>query len=231
MDTIEKVSVVQQVEQQLRDYIQGNSVNIGDKLPTEKQLCESFNVGRGTVREAIRLLQAQGFVEIRPGRGAFVLQKREAQKEDIANWFHLNECEVRDLIDIRVALEPLAVKLAIQRCTEEDVARLVSIHRQSVEAGAAKDIAAMARCDEQFHTAIFEFSRNKPLLDICKKINSGLTMFRSKTFFIEHNIQNMVNAHAAVVDAFCKRDIELGQSSMTMHIVLIGSDLELSKNI
>ena len=114
MDTVEKVSVVQQVEQRLREYIAESDIMVGDKLPTEKQLCENLGVGRGTVREAIRMLQAQGFVEIRPGRGAFVLQKREAQKEDIVNWFCNNEYGVRDLLDIRVALEPLAVKLAIK---------------------------------------------------------------------------------------------------------------------
>ena len=145
MDTVEKVSVVQQVEQRLREYIAESDIMVGDKLPTEKQLCENLGVGRGTVREAIRMLQAQGFVEIRPGRGAFVLQKREAQKEDIVNWFCNNEYGVRDLLDIRVALEPLAVKLAIQRCSDQDVARLKAVHDQSIKAGAAKDMAALVR--------------------------------------------------------------------------------------
>lgn len=231
MDTVEKVSVVQQVEQRLKAYIKDSDIMVGDKLPTEKQLCENLGVGRGTVREAIRMLQAQGFVEIRPGRGAFVLQKREAQKEDIVNWFCTNEYGVRDLLDIRVALEPLAVKLAIQRCSDEDVARLKAVHNQSIKAGAAKDMAALARCDEQFHTLIFEFSKNQPLLEICKQINNSLKAFRSKTFFIDHNIRNMIAAHAAVLDAFQKRDIELGQSSIKMHIAQIGSDLEISKNI
>ena len=231
MDTVEKVSVVQQVEQRLREYIAESDIMVGDKLPTEKQLCENLGVGRGTVREAIRMLQAQGFVEIRPGRGAFVLQKREAQKEDIINWFCNNEYGVRDLLDIRVALEPLAVKLAIQRCSDQDVARLKAVHDQSIKAGAAKDMAALARCDEQFHTLIFEFSKNQPLLEICKQINNSLKAFRSKTFFIDHNIRNMITAHAAVLDAFLKRDIELGQSSIKMHIAMIGSDLEVSKNI
>lgn len=229
MEAVAKVSAVQQVEERLRQYIAGSEVNIGDKLPTEKQLCADLGVGRGTVREAIRLLQAKGFVEIRPGCGAFVLQKREAQKEDIVSWFHANEFGVKDLIDIRTAIEPLAVKLAIQRCSDEDIMKLQAVHERSVEAAEIKDTAILARCDEQFHTLICEFSRNKPLLDIVKKINSGLTVFRSKTFYIPHNIYNMIPAHAAILDAFLKRDVELGQTSMQMHLALVASDLELSK--
>ena len=70
-----RISAVQQVEEALRKYILSDEIQIGNKLPTEKVLCDSFGVGRGTIREAIRLLQAKGLVELRPSRGAFVLQK------------------------------------------------------------------------------------------------------------------------------------------------------------
>lgn len=75
MEAIERVSAVQAVEERLISYLKDENVNVGDKLPTEKQLCEELKVGRGTVREAIRMLQARGMVETRPGRGAFVLSK------------------------------------------------------------------------------------------------------------------------------------------------------------
>lgn len=226
-----RTSVVQQAEEKIREYIIGDAVSVGDKLPTEKQLCEQLNVGRGTVREAVRTLQAQGYVELRPGRGAFVLRKEQMQKEDIVNWFSANECDVRELIDIRTALEPLAVRLAIQKCTDEEVNKLKGVHERTIYAAKTGNAPVLGQCDEQFHDLIFQFSRNKPLLGICRKLSNDLIAFRSKTFFIPQNIQNLITAHGAVLEAFIKRDTDLGVSSMQMHIALVASDLEKSKEI
>jgi GntR family transcriptional repressor for pyruvate dehydrogenase complex len=223
-----RISAVQQVEESLRQYVLSDEIQIGDKLPTEKQLCSDLNVGRGTVREAIRLLQAKGLVEIRPNRGAFVLQKREMQPDDIVGWFHDNEFQLRDLNDIRTAIEPLAVKLAIQRCSDDEIRHLQDIHNQSVLAAQRNDPPELARLDEAFHSYIFECARNKPLADINRKVVDGLTAFRSKTFYFPRNIQNFIPAHAAILQAFEKRDITMGQANMIAHLELVASDLTQS---
>ncbi len=231
MEAIEKVSAVQQVENSIRSYLMSESVSVGDKLPTEKQLCENLLVGRGTVREAIRLLQAKGFVEIRPGRGAFVLRKKEPERENIANWFRKNEIEIKDLIDVRAAIEPLAVKLAIEKATEEEIYQLCEIQTQSELAAEKNDAQALAICDEKFHSRIMEYSRNKILMDINKKIIGNLATFRGVTFNIQKNVDNFVPAHAAIIEAFKRRDVLLGQKSMSAHLDCVYVDLERSKDI
>lgn len=231
MQAIEKVSAVQQVENSIRDYIKGSGVAVGDKLPTEKQLCEDLAVGRGTVREAIRLLQAKGFVELRPGKGAFVLRKKEAERENIANWFRKNEIEIKDLIDVRAAIEPLAVKLAVAKATPEEIKVLCDIQRQSEIAAERQDAQTLAICDEKFHSLIMEYSRNKILIDINKKIIGNLATFRGVTFSIQKNVDNFIPAHAAILEAFESRDVALGQKSMSAHLDCVYADLEQSKNI
>ena len=220
-----RISAVQQVEESLRKFIMSDEIQIGDKLPTEKQLCSDLGVGRGTIREAIRLLQAKGLVEIRPSRGAFVLQKHETQQEDVLDWFHANEFELRDLNDIRTAIEPLAVKLAIQRCSNDEIRQLREMHQKAVVAAHEQDIPQLARLDEMFHSYIFECARNKPLADINKKIVTGLATFRSKTFHIPRNVQNFIPAHAAILEAFEKRDVNMGQANMIAHLELVANDL------
>lgn len=219
------------MEECLREYVLSDGVQIGDKLPTEKQLCAELNVGRGTIREAIRLLQAKGLVEIRPSRGAFVLQKHEIQQEDIVDWFHANEFEVRDLNDIRTAIEPLAVKLAIQRCSDDEISQLREIHEKSVLAAQNNDPMQLARLDTEFHCFIFKCARNIPLADINKKIVAGLAMFRSRTFHIPRNIQNFIPAHAAILQAFEKRDVAMGELNMIAHLELVASDLAQSTHV
>ena len=67
MKSIERMPVVEQVTARLKEYIQSDERQVGEKLPTERELCDDLNVGRSTLREAVRILQASGFVENRPG--------------------------------------------------------------------------------------------------------------------------------------------------------------------
>ena len=75
MKSIEKVSVVQLAETEIKKYILSEQVKIGDKLPSEKKFCEELGIARGSVREALRLLQAKGYLEISHGKGAVVLRQ------------------------------------------------------------------------------------------------------------------------------------------------------------
>ena len=230
MEAVQKVSAVQQVEEKIREYILGDDVHIGDKLPTERELCAALNVGRGTVREAVRLLQAKGLVDLQPGRGAFVAGKNESAEEDIANWFRMNECEVKDLIEIRNAIEPLAVKLAISRMSDKELRRLSAIHDQSRIAAADNNAAALAKYDEKFHAYIMECSHNKALIDINRIIMVNLANFRGKTFTIPGNVQNFIPAHGAILAAILARDVEAGEQAMLAHLYAVAEDLESSKS-
>jgi GntR family transcriptional repressor for pyruvate dehydrogenase complex len=231
METIRRVPIVQQVVSSIKEYIFSNAVQEGDKLPTEKQLCENLGVGRGTIREALRILEATGFVEFKPGRGAFVLRTKEIDTEDIIEWFSEHEVEVKDFNEVRLAIEPLAVKLAIQRCTDEDIANIVQIHKKFVNAIKANDISQIVIYDEEFHNAIVEYSRNKLLISINKKINSFLKDFRCKTFFIPENAQNAISPHQEVLNAFINRNVEDGEKSIIQHLKYVEKDLLKSKNI
>ena len=231
MQAIEKVSAVEQVEKSIRAYILSDNVRVGDKLPPERALCEELNVGRGTVREAMRVLQTKGLLELQPGRGVFVARKEEFDKFDLANWFRENEIKIKDCLEVRIAIEPLAIKLAIQKCSNKDIKKLRSIQNRSIAAVRKNDVAQLAQCDEQFHTFIVECSQNKFLIDINKKINYSLTNFRSKTFNIPENVHNFIPAHEAIIQAFEKRDIELGQKSLLAHLDYVVEDLEQSKKI
>ena len=109
MEPIVRVPIVSQVEERIRELIDSKKYTEGMKLPTENELCQSMNVGRGTVREALRLLQAKGLVEIKPGRGAFVASKQAVDINPVV-WLVQNEKELRDAIEVRNALEPVAAR-------------------------------------------------------------------------------------------------------------------------
>lgn len=231
MKAVERVPVVQQAMKSIKAYIMEGNVNVGDKLPTEMELCEMLSVGRGTIREAMRILQATGFVEIRPGRGAYVARTHEMDKEDLVQWFEENEIETKDVLEVRTAIEPLGIKLAIERCKQADIKMLRAIQEKSKDAAQQKDALALALCDEQFHSYIMECSHNKLLISLNKQISSYLKNFRNRTFYIPQNIQNFIPAHEAILDAFEKRDPALGEKCMLSHLGRVYSDLEQSKNL
>lgn len=230
MKPVERVPVVQQVVASIKEYIQEGNIQVGDKLPTERELCEMLSVGRGTTREAMRILQATGFVELYPGRGAFVASIKGPEKGDLVKWFAENEVELKDVLEVRMAIEPLAIKLAIQHSMPDDVKALQAIQEKSKEAAARGDAAALALYDEQFHASIMEFSRNKLLVTLNKQISASLKKFRGKTFYISQNVENFIPAHASIIEAFVKKDTALGETSMRAHLECVFEDLEHSKD-
>jgi GntR family transcriptional repressor for pyruvate dehydrogenase complex len=230
MKTIERIPIVQQVVNNLRDYILSGAIHVGDKLPSENDLCKELSVGRSTIREAFRILQANGYVEIKPGRGAFVARTKEQDLGDIIEWFVENEVELKDCIEVRTAIEPLSVKLAIARCTDEDIEQLAKTHEKFVKAVENKDITAIAKYDERFHNLIVEKSKNKLLISINRKVSECVQSFRAKTFMVEQNAENAVEPHTNIMNAIRSRDAEAGELFVRKHIQKILEDLTVIIN-
>jgi GntR family transcriptional repressor for pyruvate dehydrogenase complex len=228
MKSIERIPIVDQVADNLKEFIMSGEVGVGDKLPTEMELCKKLGVGRGTVREALRILQANGFVDILPGRGAFVARVEDLSIDEIVKWFVTNEVELKDCFEVRNAIEVLAVKLTIERVNDSDIEEIEAIHNKFLAAVEAHDSEEIALYDEEFHSIIMEKSRNKLLISISSNINECIKSFRSKTFKLEQNVLNAVEPHNNILKAIKDRDPEAGQLFMARHIQKIMDDLDSS---
>lgn len=230
MQAVKRVPVVQQVVNSLKEFITSGDICVGEKMPSEMELCERLNVGRGTVREAIRVLQATGYVELRPGRGAFVARtEEESDQGSLSGWFSENEMELMDYMQVRTAVEPLAIRLAIQNCTDKDVEVLEQNYRDTQAAVEKNDATQLGLYDEQFHAYIFECSRNQLLISINKIMVDALKKFRSRTFYIPSNAHHVLEPHGQILQAFRERDAVAGEKYMLEHIDRIVKDLEKSK--
>lgn len=229
MHSIQKKSATELALESLRGYIAGNEIAVGDRFPTEKDLCAMLGVGRGTVREAVKVLVSQGFLEIRPGLGTFLKSKQPVQTDTLADWFMKNEVALQDLIVVRSTLEPLAAKMAIERFTDEQLDELKRIQAESEEAARQCDAAALARLDEEFHRTIFAIAGNVLMIEINDMITRQLAQFRQNTFRIQNNINNFIPAHDAIIRAFELRDAACGEKKMRQHIKKVHKDLEASK--
>ena len=227
MEPIVRVPIVSQVEERIRELIDSKKYTEGMKLPTENELCQSMNVGRGTVREALRLLQAKGLVEIKPGRGAFVASKQAVDINPVV-WLVQNEKELRDAIEVRNALEPVAARKMAETAIEAALRRLKKIHADFLAAVKAGDTVQIAQLDELFHGWIVRESGNQLLNEINVHLIQGMHTFRSKTFTVPENVRNAVEPHTRILNAITGRDGNAAEQEMRKHLKMVNEDLSSS---
>lgn len=225
MGTVQRVSVVQQVQNRMLRLIEDGTYKPGEKLPVERDLCQQMSVGRGTVREAFRLLQARGYVEIKPGRGAFVAEHIPDGNGGAVEWLIQNEGTLRDAIEVRHYLEPLAARRMAEKGSDEAIQRLEALHEQLLEAVQRQDTARIAQLDEDFHSAILEGTGNQLLIAINQQIILGMKVFRYKTFQVPQNILNVVQPHTQIMRTIQNRDGEEAEAAMRSHLNKVQEDL------
>lgn len=224
---ITKVSVIEQVIKELQSLISSGDYLVGDKLPPELELCKDMGVSRSTVREAYRMLNAYGLVEIRPGRGAFVKQlSRDANHKSVRDWFIENEAELLELMEVRMAIEPIAVRLAIKRATEQQISIISDLHDRFKEAARLNDALELATLDEAFHTAIVEGSNNRLLTKLNRLLVEEFREYRTKAFSVEENVAHALPPHEAIVQAIHTHDTAAAIEATNRHLITSLEDIE-----
>ena len=163
MKAIQRMSITDSVVADIKEMIMSGEYKIGEKLPTEMKLCDQMSVSRTCVREAIRVLQAIGYVEIRPGKGAFVANYQKST-DNSSLWYDVEGVKFYDFMEVRMAIETLSVRLAVERATDKQIRELREIHTSFVEATEKRDMLKMIMLDELFHTKIITFTNNQLLL-------------------------------------------------------------------
>ena len=228
MEPIKRVPLVHQVEEQIEKLIDESKYAPGSKLPTELELCQALNVSRGTVREAFRFLQAKGVVELRAGRGAFVSEPAAPENSEAISWLVENEEDLKNVIELRAAIEPLAAKLTAERCSDAAAAELRALYSQFVASADESNYAELARLDEQFHSKIVENCGNDLIIDIVKRLNDGMTSFRRNTFQVNKHIKDTVGPHGNVMKAIVAHDSVKAEREMRKHLNKVAENLILN---
>jgi GntR family transcriptional repressor for pyruvate dehydrogenase complex len=225
MDTSSKVSVIDSTVEKIKQLIISGQYGVGDKLPTEKEFCEKFNVGRSTVREALSMLKAMGMVSTSHGKGAFVERDREESPETIAQWFMMKEQELNDFMEVRCSIEILNIKYTILRCTSDKIQELELIHNRFENAIMRGDTTKMATLDEAFHLTIANMTNNSLLINFNKHIADTLRPYRLRSFASPSTAYNAVLPHQQIIQAIKEKDIEKGVEAIKNHIDISLKDI------
>ena len=122
-DRIKQGKLAEIIAAQIRGEIRSGALALGDRLPPERELIEQLGVSRATVREALMLLEADGFIQVRAGRhgGAYVTSPKIERLATILDVIlAVEQTTTEQLLEARSLMEPLAVRLATTRATESD---------------------------------------------------------------------------------------------------------------
>jgi DNA-binding GntR family transcriptional regulator len=184
----------------------------GDYLPGERiyeaGIAQALGVSRNPVREAVRRLQQDGLLEVRPHYGIYVAT--------------IPPDEIEDVYRIRAALEATAAALAAERMTDEDVTELGSIVAEQQEAAARaeappREPVSVVQAD-RFHHAIHVGARSPRLLVLLEQIYAQVSHFRNLTLRVPGRAAVSAQGHAGIFDAIRRRDPDAADRRMRAHI-------------
>jgi GntR family transcriptional repressor for pyruvate dehydrogenase complex len=211
-------SVPEYIIVQLKKMITSGEYKSGDRFLTEKEICEKYNVGRSSVREALRVMQTLGYIELQRSRGAFVTKTAEEDKQQLKNWYSEHEIELQDIIDVRLCIETVAIKNAIHRITPTQLERLRKVV-ENMKKAAEEDLShELIPLDEEFHSIIIEASFNKLLIMLNKQVQKVTSEYRGRTYtFRSFALRNAI-IHEKILNHIIAKDVDAAVSEMKDHI-------------
>ncbi len=222
-DLLSRVSIgriSEVIVEQFRLLIRQGRLVAGDRLPSERELCERFGVSRVTVREALRVLEANGLVEIRVGArgGAFVTApSSRLVGEGIVDLISLASITAMEVTETRMVFELGIVPLVCERATDEDIAALYEICDKSDAAIKADDYPL--ELSAAWHTRYARSAHNRAVAMFVDSLHDPLlrSLERARAAAPSHGAHG-VDEHRALVDAITKRDVEQASELMRTHL-------------
>ena len=187
----------------LRQAILRGELKPGERL-MEIQLANRLGVSRTPIREAIRKLELEGLVLMIPRKGAEVAE--------------ITEKNMLDVLEVRRALEELAVKLACERITEEEIQELKDAADAFQKILSEKDITKIAEADEAFHDVIFKSTGNDRLIQLLNSLREQMYRYRLEYLKREEYHPQLLEEHQQIIDRITRKDQSEAAELIDRHI-------------
>jgi DNA-binding GntR family transcriptional regulator len=191
------------VRDHLREEILANRLAPGTHLQ-EEEIALRLGISRAPVREALRLLTAEGLVTIAPRRGAVV--KAFSREEFLSAY------------QVREALEVLAVRLAVPRLTEADLRVLRTLHQTMERAAARSDTPAFYEANAAFHVFLVNRSDNPHLIETYRHLKNQLRRYGQWSAALRGSLEEPLAEHAAILEAVERRDADAAAELLRRHL-------------
>lgn len=199
----DNLTLSQRVYEHLREEILSERLPPGTEL-SEVALSNELAISRGPIREAMGRLAAEGLINVRPRRRAEVRS--------------LTPQELIDAYQVREALEVLAVRLAVPRVSEADLARLDRLVDQMAEHAKANAIGDFFTANVEFHETLCELSGNSKLQEVHHRLEGEIGRFQARTLALRGNLDGSLTEHRAIIAAIRLRDVDKAAALTAAHV-------------
>lgn len=230
---ISRESLSDKIIEQITDLIGRGVLKPGDRLPSERDLCKRFGVGRTSLREALRSLSVMGILEGRVGEGTFVSRDQDRQVDRMMSWGTLlGPKSARDLLETRLMLETRNAELAAERATEADLKEIDSCleHTPGTIEAMEHSMDGFLEFDLRFHLLIARATQNTVLHSLLATTRSYLHVWIRKALEgtssgARARARLSLDQHLAIAESIRSRDPEAARQAMHDHILSSGRDL------
>lgn len=200
----------------IRSQILNRELRIGDKLPTENELCEQLGVGRGSVREAVKRLEAISLLNVRRGDGTYISDVRQNKAFDSLLYkIVLEDIDFQEIVDYRIQLEIGIMQLAIRNVTEDILKELKNNlfqFSQYITNEEQKSPVVLHDLDIQFHNILGKASKNRLLADVYAVSLSLFSPYMLSNYGkgqVQSSPEVTIENHTLLLNALENKDISL----------------------
>jgi GntR family transcriptional repressor for pyruvate dehydrogenase complex len=224
---VERRKVYEQVAEQLLGQIVARRLTPGDVLPPERELTESFGVGRSSIREALRMLESQGVISAVNGGSFVVAEAAGPLNSSLRLMFTLDDrAGMHDLFELRRILEVEAAALAAERHAPHHLTEMDSAVEEMASALGDNGGDRFIDADLRFHLAVSEASGNRLVFHSMQAVRDVVRRALMTVFVIPQSPESAVVEHRAIRAAIATGDSALARREMTNHLVRVEADVE-----
>lgn len=224
------MKVSEKVLHRLRELIENQQLQVGDRLPAERKLCETLGVSRASLREAMQHLISQGILTAKVGAGSYLqkLPSHWSEQGIVQPISQLIEADPNyrfDVQEARSTLEGGTAWYAAQRATPEDLQKIRDCYARIASSQSQGKINDAARADAAFHLAIAEASHNVVLIQMMRSLfdllQHNVVLARRKIYSEAKHFDQLQDQHWMVMQAIERGDPEAARQAVCGHIEFI----------
>jgi GntR family transcriptional repressor for pyruvate dehydrogenase complex len=214
---VTKLSISEEIARQIMDLIADGSLQPGQRLLSERELCGLFGASRSSLREALRCLSIVGVLNARVGEGTSVAEDGGKFLRKIMEWRLISEKhDIENLLEVRIALEGISASNSALHATAQDLDKAHKL--LSKMKTALKDTKEFAILDLEFHITIANASGNTLLSDLISVIRSQLARTLSRVLQLPNALPLSLKEHVAILEAIERHDPEAARKAMHDHL-------------